>query len=366
MSQVYCIRRRRKGKHLTFEEREELEAIINKNNKSPKKSKLSQREIAIRMGISAATLSRELRRGIVILVDSEWREVVSYSSMIAQEDYDKKASGKGPRLKIGHNKKLVEKIESYILEEKYSPYATIEKLKEDPVYQETPISLRTLYNYIEKEYFLNLTKKDLPRKGKSNRRKYTRVKRRIRDVEAKRINDRPLAAEDRSEYGHWEMDCIESGRGKGRACLLVMVDRKNRKTMIFKLRSQTQLQVLKQIDKLEKKLGFKKFKEMFKSITVDNGSEFLGWRDLEKSIISKRDTARTQVYYCHPYHAWERGTNEQINGHLRRFIPKGSAISTYSTGTILEIEKWLNNYPRKIFDGKSANEILKEEFEKAL
>lgn len=113
-----------------------------------------------------------------------------------------------------------------------------------------------------------------------------------------------------------------------------------------------------------KKLGFKRFKEMFKSITVDNGSEFLDWRSLEKSIISKKDIPRTQIYYCHPYHAWERGTNEQINGHLRRFVPKGSAISTYSKKMILGIEKWLNNYLRKIFEGKSANEILKEEFER--
>jgi len=184
--------------------------------------------------------------------------------------------------------------------------------------------------------------KNLPRKGKSSRRKYTRVRKRIRDVEAKRINERPPSANDRSEFGHWEMDCIESGRGKGRACLLVSVERKSRKTLIYKLRSQRQAQVLKVINRLEKKLGFKKFKEIFKSITVDYGSEFLGWRDLEKSNISKRSKERTQIYYCHPYHAWERGTNEQINGHLRYFIPKGSAIFTYSTRMILEIEKWLN------------------------
>lgn len=357
MSLVYCIRTRQKGKHLTFDEREELEAIVNKNNTTPKKEKMNQREMAKRMGISPATLSRELKRGKVVLLDSEWREVVSYSAIKAQDDYNKKASAKGPYLKIGKNHKLVEKIENYIIEEKHSPYATIEKLKDDADYRQTPISERTLYNYIDKEFLPNVTKKNLPRKGKSSKRKYARVTRRIKDVDAKRIDDRMDEANRRSELGHWEMDCIESGRGKGRACLLVLVERKSRKTLIFKLRFQTQKEVQKRLDQFEKKIGVKRFRSMFKSITVDNGSEFLDWRSMEQSCISSQKTLRTQIYYCHPYHSWERGTNEQVNGHIRRFIPKGCAIAKYSTKKIMEIQEWLNNYPRKILNGKSANEV---------
>lgn len=127
---------------------------------------------------------------------------------------------------------------------------------------------------------------------------------------------------------------------------------------MFKLHSQTQNQVQRRIDILERKLGFKGFRKKFKSITVDNGSEFLDWRNLEQSCISKRGKPRTQIYYCHPYHSWERGTNEQVNGHIRRFIPKGCAISDYTSKEILELQEWLNNYPRKILNGRSANEIL--------
>ena len=366
MSKVYCIRSRRKGKHLTYEEREELEAIINRNNNKTRKKRLNQRKIAERMGVSPSTLSRELKRGKVILKDSLWREVVSYSAMKAQNDYDAKASGKGPYIKIGKNYELAEKIEYYILEKCYSPYATIERLKNDPSYQKTPISVRTLYNYIEDEFLLNVRKKDLPRKGKTSKRKYTKVTRRIRDVDAKRIDDRPEEADDRSELGHWEMDCIESGRSKGKACLLVLAERKSRQTLIFKLRSQTQNQVQRQIDMLERKLGLKGFRKKFKSITVDNGSEFLDWRNLEQSCISKRGKSRTRIYYCHPYHSWERGTNEQINGHIRRFIPKGCAISDHGSKEILKIQEWLNDYPRKILDGRSANEMLLQELMDAL
>lgn len=361
MSLVYCIRTRRKGKHLTFDEREELEALVNKNNALPKVERMTQRQMAQRLGISPATMSRELKRGKVILRDSQWREVVSYSAMKAQDDYVEKASAKGPHLKIGKNYELAKKIEDCITKKKYSPYAAIEKLKDDPDYRRTPISERTLYNYIDRELLLNVTKKDLPRKGKSPKRKYTRVTRRIKDVDAKRIDDRPQEANDRSEPGHWEMDCMESGRGKGKACLLVLVERRSRKTLLFKLRSQTQEEVQRQLDRYEKKIGFKRFRKKFKSITVDNGSEFLDWRNLERSCVSSRGIPRTQVYYCHPYHSWERGTNEQVNGHIRRFIPKGCAISKYSTKVILGIQEWLNNYPRRVLNGKSAIDVMQED-----
>ncbi|MDG2769584.1 IS30 family transposase [Vibrio parahaemolyticus] len=364
MSLVYCIRTRQKGKHLTFSEREELEEMVKQNNAAPKKEKLSLRKMAERMGVSPATLSRELKRGKVVLLDTYLREVISYSAIVAQDDYDNKASAKGPQLKIGKNRRLADKIEECIIGEKYSPYATIEKLKDDESYQETPISVRTLYNYIDKNLLLNVTKKDLPRKGKSSKRKYTRVTRRIKDITAKRIDDRLQEANDRSKLGHWEMDCIESGRSKGRACLLVLVERMSRNTLIFKMRSQTQKEVKRQLDQLEKRIGTKRFNKVFKSITVDNGSEFLDWKSLEQSCVSSSGVLRTHIYYCHPYHSWERGTNEQVNGHIRRFIPKGCAISKYSTKEILEIQEWLNNYPRKILNGKSAREVFEEELKK--
>src|SRR5690554_2014582 len=363
MSLVYCIRTRRKGKHLTFDEREDIEAIVNKNNAAPRKEKMSQRQMARRLGISPATIIRELKRGKVILRDSQWREVVSYSAIQAQNNYDEKASAKGVHLKIGKNYELAKKIGDCITKEKYSPYATIVKLKDDPDYQRTPISERTLYNYIDRELLLNVTKKDLPRKGKSSKRKYTRTTRRIKDVNAKRIDDRPEEANDRSELGHWEMDCVESGRGKGKASLLVLVERMSRNTLVFKLRAQTQKEVQRRLDQLEKKIGFKRFSKRFKSITVDNGSEFLDWRSLEKSCISTGTNPRTQIYYCHPFHSWERGTNEQVNGHIRRFVPKGCAISEYSTKEILEIQEWLNNYPRRVLNGKSSIEVIQKEIE---
>lgn len=76
---------------------------------------MSQRQMAQRLGVSPATLSRELKRGRVVLIDTHLREVVSYSAMKAQDDYEDKASAKGPHLKIGKNYELVKKIEEYIV-----------------------------------------------------------------------------------------------------------------------------------------------------------------------------------------------------------------------------------------------------------
>ena len=95
---------------------------------------------------------------------------------------------------------------------------------------------------------------------------------------------------------------------------------------------------------------------MFKSITVDNGSEFLDDRGMERSLFSKY-LKRTSIYYVHPYCSWGRASNEQVNGMIRRFIPKVSCISFIKVKTISDMEQWLNNYPRRILDAASANEL---------
>ncbi|MGF0096704.1 IS30 family transposase [Peptoniphilus sp. SGI.035] len=359
MSYTYCIKRRKKGKHLTFEEREELEFLVRKNLKLPKKKRLSQRKMAEYIGVSPATICRELKRGHVISVNSQCEEQEDYSAVIGQQEHDHRAQNKGPSLSIGNNQELAKKIEEQILD-KNSPYCTLENLRNEPCYQRTPISLRTLYNYIEKNLFLNISKIDLPRKGRCSKRKYTRVKKRPRRGGAKSIDQRPQVANNRSEYGHWEMDCIESGKGKSRSVILNLTERSTRECLLFKMTSQKSKNVVKVLDNLERRIGAKTFREKFKGITVDNGSEFMDWEGMETSAINYRGKKqRTEIYYCHPYHSWERGTNEQTNGLIRYFIPKGSNISSYSQKEIKEIEYRLNTMPRKIFDGRSALEEKK-------
>jgi len=128
-----------------------------------------------------------------------------------------------------------------------------------------------------------------------------------------------------------------------------------REEIILKIESATQDSVLKALDKLEEDYGTY-FREKFKSITLDNGREFLDWESIEQSGLNGKK--RTLVYFAHPYSSWERGTNENQNRMIRRFIPKGTDISKLSDKDIKRIEEWMNNYPRKILGYKTPNELV--------
>ncbi len=131
-----------------------------------------------------------------------------------------------------------------------------------------------------------------------------------------------------------------------------MVDRLTRETLLFKIGRQTQSAVVRRLNGLERKLGQSGFREKFKSFTVDNGSEFIDWKSLEESVFGK--VKRTEVYYCNAYCSWERGSNENLNGFIRYFIPKGTKLKDIREQEIKELEQFINKYPRKILDGYSA------------
>ena len=116
--------------------------------------------------------------------------------------------------------------------------------------------------------------------------------------------------------------------------------------------------VVNELDKIERKMGSKKFRETFKTITCDNGCENLDFEGIERSVLTKNK--RTKVYYAHPYSAWERGTNENNNKLIRRFIPKGADIGKFSHERIKMIEHWMNNYPRRKLNGLSSFMLIKK------
>lgn len=117
--------------------------------------------------------------------------------------------------------------------------------------------------------------------------------------------------------------------------------------------------VVKALDALERKLGARRFRAIFKSITFDNGTEFAAAEGLERSCVNKR-LPRTKVYFCHPYSSWERGTNENTNGMIRRRFPKGTNFAAVTNAQITQAENWINNYPRKILGYKSSEIVFRE------
>lgn len=347
MSQENYTTKDKKHKHLTERERYKIEIFL--------KEKFKPYEIAKRLGRHLRTIEREIKRGIVELLNSDLSLRKEYCADAAQRIHLKNASNKGPGLKIGKDHELANYIENKIIKDNFSPDAVIGQIKEKKLKFDTSICTKTLYNYIDQHVFLNITNKDLPVKKNKKKGIYKKVRIAHKNLKGTSIEERPEHVEDREEYGHWEMDCVLGNKGGSGAALLVLSERQTRQEIIYKMPNKTQESVIKVLDKLERKYG-SKFSEKFKTITVDNGSEFLDYKEIEKSKL-KSEKQRVKVYYAHPYSSWERGTNENSNKLIRRFIPKGTDIGKISQKMIKYIEKWMNNYPRKIFGYKTANDM---------
>lgn len=342
------------GKHYTqFTEREryKLEALLQANTPKYKIAKILNK--------SVKTIYNEIKRGTVELLNSDLTRKTVYLADRGQQVYEDNKGMQGAKLKIGNDYKLAEYIENKIVKEKYSPEAVLMELENDTNLQfRTKICKTTLYSYINKGIFLNLTNKNLPVKRNGKKQQHRRTVA-LNNRKGKSIEERPMEILKREEYGHWELDTVIGSRGKGKACLLVFTERATRTEIIRKIPDKKEASVCKALDQIERELGAKKFREIFKTITMDNGTEFLNHKGIEKSCINKK-LPRTTTYYCHPYSSWERGSNENANKLIRRFIPKGELIENYPDKFIAYIEHWINNYPRKIFSGKTSNQIREE------
>lgn len=346
----------KKGSHqLTKADRIKLEALLKEGHSKP--------EIAAHLGVHRSTIYNELKRGQYEHRNSDWTTEMRYSPDIAQEKAEENLKVRGTQLKIGNDIEFANYIEDKIINEDYSPAAVLGELKAQGREGEfkTTICVTTLYSYIDKGIFLRVTNKDLPVK-KNEKRKYKKVrKQQARAAAGTSIEKRPEEVETREEFGHWEMDSVIGKRGKSKNTLLVLTERKTRDEIIFKLPDHTAEAVVSAVDGLERKWG-ELFKNVFKSITVDNGSEFAFCEELERSILG--EGKRTQLYYCHPYSSWERGTNEVTNKMVRRKVPKGTNFDEKTDEEVQEIEDWVNNYPRRIHGYHSAAELFNEEIAK--
>ena len=335
----------KKYKHLTYSERTMIETWYNSDHKSKK-------EIAELLHKSERTIRREINRGKVIVRGYDWAEKEEYSAQIAQEKYEYGMTGKGPELKLDQDYELVKHIEEEIKINKKSPEVISKQLKEYGF--EIEVSGKTIRNAIKSGMiFENIQQgKIIYKKEYNNKNKNKRVSKMI--PAEKSIEYRPKEANNRKVYGYWEGDLVIGKQGT-KAVLFTLTERMTRQEIILKLPNKKTETIAKGLDKIERKYGAK-FYETFKCITFDNGVEFMGYEGLEKSC--RRKGKRTKIYYAHPYCSGERGTNENNNRLIRRFIPKGTDITNIKESYIKEIENWINNYPRAMFDYQSSNMIL--------
>ena len=349
MGQLNCTTNQGKYKHFTERERYKLEGYL--------EAELTANEIAKRLNKHKATIYREIKRGQVVRLSSELAEYSTYRANTAQRDYESNVSNRERSLKIGKDKKLEEYIRKRILKDKRSPDAVIGEIKQKGLRFKGMICTKTLYNYVDRGIFSGISNANLWEKRKRKKKRHRQIQRIcLKNKGSRSIEERPERINKRLEYGHWEGDCIKSRRKK-KAGLFTLTERMTREQIILKIRALTQKSILRAMDRLENTYR-QCFKDKFKSVTLDNGREFLDWEAIENSGLNGEK--RTLVYFAHPYSSWERGTNENQNRMIRRFIPKGTNIAEISDKEVKKIESWMNGYPRKILGYRTANEMVLE------
>lgn len=338
----------KKGKHLEYSERQSIERWFNRD----KRTKV---EIAELLDRTEKTIRNEIKRGLVKNLTTELIEIWVYSADVAQQKYEYYLRAKGPKLKIDNDYELKEYVEKSIKEDRKSPEVIAEEIKE--MNFKTKMCARTIRNNIYAGDIYNIKSTDMIyNKEYKDKNKEKTVCEKV--PPEKSIDYRPKEANTREIYGHWEGDLVIGTKKRG-AVLFTLTERKTREEIIVKIPGKKAEYVAQALDLIERR--YKKiFYTKFKTITFDNGGEFRNWKSLEKSYDNRRKTTRTQVYYAHPYRSGERGSNENANRLIRRFIPKGIDITPISEEYIQKIEDWINNYPRAMFNYKSTNEILSE------
>lgn len=338
----------KKQHYMTEKERQQLEAM--------RRNKIPVAEIARQLGFCVKTIYNELKRGEYIH-DCGWYEEKRYSADKAQKVHEYNQTAKGRPLKIGSDLDYANFLEEKMLSKedrrkRCSPAVALELARRAGF--TTRICTSTLYSYIYKGVFLELSARDLWEKPKRKikKKKTNEDEKRAAHPLLPSIAIRPQHINDRTEPGHKEMDLIISS-GNKKVCLLTFTDRSSREEIIIKLPNHEAKTVRRAIDRLERQTPG--FRQKFRTITTDNGPEFLEYDQLIQSARSRRQ--RFEVYYCHPYSSWEKGTVEVHNRMIRRWFPKGTDFTDIKQKEIVELQNWMNNYPRKILGWRTPAEV---------
>ena len=335
------------NKNLTYNQRLKIESFLTAG--------LSKKQIAEKLQLDLSTIYKEIKRGMQEITkktayyynyekEYRYKKEIIYNADIAQQKYIFNCSARGAGLKIGKDIAFINYVEKRVLEDGLSPCAVLGEIKRNNLPFATRISKPTLYRYISMGLFANI--------------KLTKRKREYKKVKAKRatkgtcIEQRPEEISSRKTFGHWEMDCV---CGPTKDSLLVFSERLTRKELIFKIPAQQSKYVVRALNVLERRYG-KTFRKVFKTITVDNGSEFADTDGMENSSYGKG--VRTKIFYCHPYSSYERGTNERLNREIRRLLPKGTNLSHVSDTEVKRVQDWVNAYPREVLGYATSEELF--------
>jgi IS30 family transposase len=320
-----------KYRQLTLDERYQISALLRQH--------LSPAAIAMQLGRHRATIVRELKRNVIERCYGE--PVRYYHGLEAQRAADNRRIAKGVASRRIQGE-LLEIVESK-LRQGWSPEQISGRLRvESP---KKRVSFETIYQHVIRDaherqgtlrYCLRFGGYKHHRIRQSKHAAKTRL-------EKHTLDERPEAANERRELGHWERDCV---LGSGDAALLTLVERKTRYSRIRRV-SKLNIEHVAQatVDALEP------IEAVTRSITNDNGSEFGRAAELEAAL-------GVTIYFCEPSSPWQRGSIENFNGLIRQFVPKGTDIDALPAWATKALEDTMNHRPRKTLRYRTPHEVL--------
>jgi len=318
-------------KHLNICEREKIQELL--------WQKKSIRLISRVLGRSVSSIAREIKRNIPL----QYR----YTPRLANERALKKRKSRGRKLRL---KSIF--IRRYVIDHLkmgYSPEQIAGRLSLE--YPKCRISHEAIYQYIYHRVhcdYLRVGYHDLrvylKRRHKRRERKGMRKYQRIFKPKGLSIEERPIEVQKRKTIGHWGGDSMVSRKSK--IGLNTLVERKTGLVLISKIQNGTSNETANTVIERLKSLPCK-------TLTTDNGTENFAYKKIQKEL-------QISCYFAHPYCSGERGTNENTNGLIRYYLPKGTDFATISNETIQTVENTLNNRPRKRLGWKTPLEAFNE------
>lgn len=333
----------RKYRRLTWTDRLKIDALYNAGH--------SYRYISQQLGFSVSSIYTEVQHGLYPHMGAEaYKRPYHYSAQIAQDYADAQATSKGVPIKLGNHYDFAH----YVAQEVKAGRSVAHICHDLKMKNAWTVSPSTLYRYIDLGYIPGITNKHLPEKSRRKRRKGKILA--ARSPKGTSIERRPHAVNERTVFGHWEMDSVV-GKAQGkRQSLLVLTERKTRFEIIIRVTSKTSASTVRALDSTLSKFP----KDLFKSITVDNGCEFQDCYGMEHD---KHGNRRTTVYYCHPYTSCERGSNERANRIIRRFFPKGRSMAKVTQRDCDCAAHFMNTMRRRVLDFDTSQERFIEELQ---
>lgn len=336
---------RQKGKHLTFEERVIIQTRL--------KDKWSPNRIAKELGCSSNTVRNEIKRGTVALYNGN---VMRYKAKAGQDAYEKNRQVCCRHYLFLERNDFLDYVRTHFFDDEWSLDSCAGRALEDGEFtRDETLCTKTLYNYVDKG-LLAIKNIDLPEKLKRNKRTPHVKAKENKRVLGRSIDERSESVQNRKEFGHWECDLVIGAKDKDDAALLTMIERMTREFWVIRIPGKRPDDVMKALESLREQYS-NHWNEIFKTITTDNGSEFANLSDIEK-------LSTTLIYFAHPYTSYEKGSVERHNRLIRRFIPKGKRIDSYSNEQIAQIEVWCNNLPRKLLGYKTPDELFESELDR--